>query len=66
MDGHMDQIREKIGSDPDHKIYKPAPEELEQWKAVLNPVIESWDKENERWDELIKTYEEGLTLAEDK
>ncbi|MBW2030105.1 MAG: TRAP transporter substrate-binding protein DctP [Deltaproteobacteria bacterium] len=66
MDEAMDGIRKKITSDPEHELYKPTAEELEQWKAALNPVIESWDKENERWDELIRAYEKGLTLAEDK
>ena len=57
------EIVETVKNNPKHVLYRPAPEELKQWNAVINPVITSWIDSNQRGDDLIQGFEEGVEKA---
>jgi TRAP-type C4-dicarboxylate transport system substrate-binding protein len=59
----VNEIQNQISKDPKHTLYTPNAAELKQWKAATEPVIASWNKVNDRWDELLKAYEAGLVKA---
>ena len=60
LDVHVDEIMDRISKDPKHKVYMPNAEEMKQWKALMEPVVASWDKVNDRWDKLFPVYREGI------
>jgi TRAP-type C4-dicarboxylate transport system substrate-binding protein len=59
----ISNIKTKIMNDPKHTIYKPNDNEMKQWKAVMNPVITSWNNEHEGWEKLLTGYKDGLKKA---
>jgi len=63
LDGHIADIEAKTRKDPKHTVYTPNAEEMKQWKAVFDPVIASWNKELDTWDNLLKAYKDGLAKA---
>ena len=63
LDEHIADIEAKTRKDPKHTVYTPNAEETKQWRAVLDPVIASWSKEHDTWDNLLKAYKDGLAKA---
>ena len=58
-----DQEEEKLAvleKDPQHTVVKPTAEELNQWNASLQVLIDDWEKEDPKRTILRKAYEEEL------
>ena len=64
-DSESDYVENIARNTPKHEIYTPNAEEMKQWKAAFKPVIDSWNKENDRWEMLLKNFEEGLKLTQE-
>ena len=58
-----DQEEEKLAvleKDPQHTVVKPTAEELNQWSASLQVLIDDWEKEDPKRTTLRKAYQEEL------
>ncbi|HER62753.1 MAG TPA: hypothetical protein ENO11_02100, partial [Desulfobacteraceae bacterium] len=53
---HNLRILEKYKNDPKHKFYSPTPAEMEQWEALMRPVIDTWKAEHPNAENLLNTY----------
>ncbi|MBW1943812.1 MAG: TRAP transporter substrate-binding protein [Deltaproteobacteria bacterium] len=49
-------IMESVKNNPKHTIYVPSASEMEQWKAIMGPVVEKWEKEHPKGKVLLDTY----------
>ncbi len=49
-------IMESIKNNPEHTIYVPSGSEMEQWKAVMWPVVEKWEKDHPKGKVLLDAY----------
>lgn len=58
-----DQVKsrlEQLEKDPKHHIVIPSAEELKEWKASVQPVIDAWQKGDPKRAMLVKAYQEEL------
>ncbi len=53
-------IMERTMKDPKHSVYIPTSQEMEIWKAKIQPAIDAWLKEKPKNELLLKTYKEEL------
>ncbi len=49
-------IMKSIKNNPEHTIYVPSGSEIEQWKAVMWPVVEKWEKDHPKGKVLLDAY----------
>lgn len=50
------QVLEEIKANPKHHVYIPTPAELEQWKAIVWPVVEKWKSDHPKGNVLYDAY----------
>ena len=60
MTAYSNKTRRTFMKDPKHTVYYPTADEMAQFKALMNPVLKSWEESNLRFKELAKTYKEEL------
>ena len=53
---NVNQLVEEAKNNPKHHVYTPSPEEMEQWKGLMWPVVEKWKKEHPNGKMLYDTY----------
>ena len=63
MDEDLGKHYKKIQADPKHHVYKPNPAEVEEWKKVLAPAVDSWMKDDPKRENLLRVYKEEVAKA---
>jgi TRAP-type C4-dicarboxylate transport system substrate-binding protein len=66
VEAQNEENLEKIMSDPKHTIVRPTADDLKQWEKVIQPVMETWKRENPKQVKLIAIYREELEKAKRK
>lgn len=61
LDGAMNGLKQKFKSDPKVTFYTPTGADMEEWRALIDPVTEEWKKKNKRE---AQTYEIFLKKIE--
>jgi len=49
-------IMESVQKDPKHSIFVPSASEVEEWKAIMWPVVEKWEGEHPKGKVLLDAY----------
>ena len=49
-------IMEGVENNPKHTIYVPSASEMEEWKAIMWPVVEKWEKDHRKGKVLLDAY----------
>jgi len=57
QNGMNKKLLAKLEKDPKHTVLIPSGENLQQWKAVIQPVTENWGKTTPNGEKLLKAYQ---------
>ena len=64
---HNANLMKKYQAAPGHVWYTPTPDEMKQWKALMEPVVVTWAKNHPKGQELLDAYtEEVLKVRNEK
>lgn len=54
------KVRQKYMENPDHHWYTPTAEEMTQWRSLMDPVVDNWEKTHPNGETLIQTYKDEV------